>query len=143
MFQIVMLATGDRAVGHPVNVAFFSRDYGGHVSPLVWCAYGGESLVQDLRVALDQCGIPGVAEVCRELFLHWVAKYDKTNVCMFNLATPGISAGAPPTEIFQASLAHVRELIRNSDEYVGVDLDEFVFEVRGGSSSFERGSAEA
>jgi hypothetical protein len=125
-------------VGHPVNVAFFSRDNDGQVSPLVYCPYGGEYLFQDLRVALDLCGIPGAAEVSRELFLHWALKYGKRNVCVFNLDAPGIVTGASAAEIFQASLAYLRELVSKSDEFVAVDLDEFVFEHRRGPQSLER-----
>jgi hypothetical protein len=123
-------------------VAFFSRHNDGRVSPLVYCPYGGESLFQDLRVALDLCGIPGAAEVSRELFLHWALKYGKRNVCMFNLGTPGIAVGASAAEVFRVSLSYLRELISKSNEFVAVDLDEFVSEHRDGSCSLEREGAE-
>ncbi|QEG29631.1 hypothetical protein GobsT_44290 [Gemmata obscuriglobus] len=133
---------GGAAVGHPVNVAFFSRDNDGQVSPLIYCPYGGEYLLQDLRVALDLCGIPGAAEVSREIFLHWALKYGKRNVCAFNLGAPGIVAGASAAETFRASLAYLRELVSKSDEFAAVDLDEFVLEHRRGSQSLERDGAE-
>ena len=129
-------------MGHPVNVAFFSRGNDGQVSPLVYCPYGGEHLFQDLRVALDLCGIPGAAEVSRELFLHWALKYGKRNVCVFNLDAPGIAVGASDAEVFRASLAYLRELISKSDEFVAADLDEFVFAHRHGSCSLERDATE-
>lgn len=113
-------------MGHPVNVAFFSRDHEGSISPWMYCPYGGEHLYQDLRKALDLCGVPGTAAVSRELFLQWALKYGKHNVCVFNLDAPGLTVGMPAAEVFQVSLDHLRESVRKGGEFVAVDLDEFV-----------------
>jgi hypothetical protein len=113
-------------MGHPVYVAFHRGTFPEAVSPLVYCDYGGDSLIEDVLAVCQTPGVPGVAERSLGLALRWVEKYGFNHVAVFNLDAPGITPQMKREEIYRVCLDYLGEQVRSDDKYYRVDLDEFV-----------------
>jgi hypothetical protein len=116
---------GGAAVGHPVNVVFHeAHPHHPQVSPVVYCDYGGEALLRDLRRVIQDCGAAGVSRTAMALAIRWSLEYGQRTVAVYNLDTPGLPAASLP-DSYPVHLGHVRRKVEADPQWVLVDLNEF------------------
>jgi hypothetical protein len=121
-----MFGEGGAAVGHPVNVVFHApHPHHPQVSPVVYCDYGGETLLRDLRRAVQACRVAGSSELTLELAIRWALEYGQHTVALYNLDTPGLAEGTSLAEAYPVHLAFVRRKVEADPQWVLVDLAEF------------------
>lgn len=113
-------------MGHPVNVVFHApHPHHPQVSPVVYCDYGGENLLRDLRRAVQACRAAGPSASALELAVRWALEYGRHAVALYNLDTPGLPEGAGLAEAYPIHLGFVRRKVEADPRWVLVDLGEF------------------
>ena len=113
-------------MGHPVNVVFHAaHPHHPQVSPVVYCDYGGETLLRDLRCVVQQSRTFGVSESALALAIQWALEYGQRAVAVHNLDTPGLSDGASLPERYSVHLGYLRHKAETDPQWVLVDLAAF------------------
>jgi hypothetical protein len=131
-------------VGHPVNVVFHEAHlHHPSVSPVVYCDYGGETLLRDLRRVVCESRTVGPAEAALGLAIRWSLEYGQHAVAVFNLDTPGLPDGAGLAASYPLHLAFARRKVETDPQWVMVDLSEFLAVSKHGAWELdEQGPAE-
>ncbi len=113
-------------MGHPVNVVFHAaHPHHPQVSPVVYCDYGGETLLRDLRRVVQHSRTFGVSESALDLAIRWALEYGQLTVAVYNLDTPGLPETASLPDSYPIHLGHVRRKVEADPQWVLVDLAEF------------------
>jgi hypothetical protein len=125
-------------VGHPVNVVFHSpHPHHPAVSPVVYCSYGGDTLLRDLRQVLAESRTFGASELVLALAIRWSLEYGQHTVALYNLDTPGLPDPADLVACYPLHIGYVRGKVEADGEWVLVDLGEFRAVSKGGVWALE------
>lgn len=95
------------------------------MSPIVYCDWGGETLLSDLDHIIRESPSYGVTELALSLAIRWLQEYGQRSVAVWNLDTPGLPDGASLAESYPIHLAFVRRKVETDPQWFVVDLAEF------------------
>jgi hypothetical protein len=113
-------------VGHPANVVLYKpHPHHPSVSPIVYCYWGGETLLNDLAQIIREGQAFGVGELALSLAVHWLREYGLNSVAVWNLDTPGLADGLSLAESYPIHLAFVRRKVETDPQWFTVDLAEY------------------
>lgn len=113
-------------MGHPVNVVFHAaHPHHPVVSPVVYCDYGGETLLRDLRRVVEESRTFGPSDMALALAIRWSLEYGQHTVALYNLDTPGLSESADLAARYSMHLVYVRRQVETDERWVLVDIAEF------------------
>lgn len=108
-----------------MNVVFHAaHPYRPTVSPVVYCDYGGGSLLRDLRRVVSE-GAFGASDAALALAVRWAVEYGQHNVALFNLDTPGLLDPADFAACYPIHLAYAHRKVKDDPQWVVVDLAEY------------------
>ena len=112
-------------MGHPANVVLHeARPHHPSVSPIIYCYWGGETLLDDLDHILREGQSSGVTELALSLAIRWIRVYGQRDVAVWNLDTPGLRDGASLAESYPTHMAFVRHKVETDPRWFTVDLVE-------------------